>query len=60
MVVDVLTNVKESVIEDFFYLKTRMEKADYSVDFQKTLNKILFIESAFRLDAIEAIYSKLI
>jgi len=60
MVVDVLTNMKESVVKDFLYYMSRWEKADYSMDIQPTLSKILFIDSILGLDKVESIYSKLI
>lgn len=60
MVVDVLINIKESVVEDFLHTMNRLQKADYSTDIQPTLQKILFIDSIVGLDKIESIYSKLI
>lgn len=59
MVVDVLTNMKESVIKDFYSIIKSFKKADYAVNYQNTLNKILFLDTIIGLDNIDPIYSKL-
>lgn len=57
---DAVVEMKKSVIKDFFEYVRELEKAKYSTDTSNMLAKILFIESASRLNKFQYIYEKLL
>lgn len=57
---DAVVEMKKSVINDFFEYMRKLEKARYNTDTSNMLAKILFIESASRLNKFQYIYEKLI
>lgn len=57
---DAVVEMKKSVIKDFFEYVHKLEKAKYNTDTSNMLAKILFIESASRLNKFHYIYEKLV
>lgn len=57
---DAVVEMKKSVIDDFFEYVRKLEMAQYNTDTSNILAKILFIESASRLNKFQYIYEKLI
>lgn len=60
MTVDVVKLMKQSVIDDYFDLLKQFQVGNYKTDLSKIHAKILFIESAVKLDKVHFIYDKLI
>ena len=60
VIVDALSKMKESVINDYYHMLKRFKKADYNISYQNILNKILFIEAFRKFDKVDGIYEKLI
>ena len=57
---DAVVEMKKSVVDDFFEYMNQLQKARYNTDTSNMLAKILFIESASRLNKFQYIYEKLI
>ena len=57
---DAVVKIKESVIKDFFNYLEHLKLADYTMDTSNMMAKILFIESASKIDKFQYIYEKLI
>lgn len=57
---DAVVEMKKSVIKYFFEYMRELEKAKYNTDTSNMLAKILFIESASRLNKFQYIYEKLL
>lgn len=58
MAVDVVSNVKASVVKDFSSFVARLN-IGYKDDYSMILNKIMFIQTIQYLDKIEFIYEYL-
>lgn len=59
MGVDVIKELKESVIDDFYTYLKFAKKAQY-LDISTMLNKILFIETAANLDSLNSKLQKFV
>lgn len=55
-----VVEMKKSVINDFFEYISQLQKAKYNTDTSNMLAKILFIESAPRLNKFQYIYETLL
>lgn len=60
MTVDVVKLMKQSIIDDYFNLVHQFQRGNYKVDTSNIHAKILFVESAVKLDKVHFIYDKLI